>query len=266
MRRIEVSPAAIGSLALHAGVAAALMISWGARDLKVGAVTPVTIVSSAPDLDTRPAIEGPTEQTALTETPTPDAPVTPQPPTPQPMPPTPAPPTPTPKVAPTPKAAPPTPAPKPAPPQKSARPATKQADSQDFFASLEQTLSKAPRGANRPATSPTPRNTAGSGLAAGADMQGLVQELQRRWNPNCEVEGGRDVVVRVVFNIGSGGQLVGQVTSEIRQGGNSAVARTSAERAERAVYAASPFRGLSRDYYGQRIAVNFNAREACAAR
>ena len=39
-----------------------------------------------------------------------------------------------------------------------------------------------------------------------------------------------------------------------------------AERAERAVYAASPFRGLSRDYYGQRIAVNFNAREACAAR
>jgi len=263
VRRIEVSPAAVGSLALHAGVAAALMISWGARDLKVGAVTPVTIVSSAPDLDTRPAIEGPTEQTALTETPVPDAPSTPEPPEPQPQPAPPTPPQPTPKTTPTPKAAQPKPAPK-------------KDTSQDFFASLEQTLSKsrpaggrpspAPKGQNRAETSTTPRNTAGSGLAAGADMQGLVQELQRRWNPNCEVEGGRDVVVRVVFNIGSGGQLVGQVTSEVRQGGNSPVARTAAERAERAVYAASPFRGLSRDYYGQRIAVNFNAREACAAR
>ncbi|MCR5874437.1 hypothetical protein LRS10_09815 [Phenylobacterium sp. J426] len=95
-------------------------------------------------------------------------------------------------------------------------------------------------------------------------MQGLVEELQRRWNPNCEVEGGRDVVVRVVFNIGSGGQLVGQVSSEIR-GPRTPVAQASAERAERAVYAASPFHGLSRDYYGQRIAVNFNAREACAS-
>jgi outer membrane biosynthesis protein TonB len=261
---VEVSPAAIGSLALHAGVAAALMISWGARDLKVGAVTPVTIVSSAPDLDTRPAIEGPTEQTALAETPVPDAAPTPAPPAPQPQP---APPTP----QPTPKTTP-TPTPKAAPP----KPAPKKADtSQDFFASLEQSLSKsrpttgrpspAPKGQSRAETSTTPRNTAGSGLAAGADMQGLVQELQRRWNPNCEVEGGRDVVVRVVFNIGSGGQLVGQVASEIR-GPRTPVAQASAERAERAVYAASPFRGLSRDYYGQRIAVNFNAREACASR
>ncbi|MGA0606439.1 energy transducer TonB [Phenylobacterium sp. VNQ135] len=274
---MEVSPAAIGSLALHAGVAAALMISWGARDLKVGAVTPVTIVSSAPDFDTRPAIEGPTEQTALAETPVPDAPATPEVPVPQPQPAPPTPPQPTPRTTPTPKAAPPTPAPKAAPtPKPPPKPSSKAADaSQDFFASLEQTLSKsrpaggrpspAPKGQNRAETSTTPRNTAGSGLAAGADMQGLVQELQRRWNPNCEVEGGRDVVVRVVFNIGSGGQLVGQVASEIR-GPRTPVAQASAERAERAVYAASPFRGLSRDYYGQRIAVNFNAREACASR
>ena len=91
MRRVEVSPAAVGSLTLHVGVAAALMISWGARDLKVGAVTPVTIVTSAPDLDTRPAIQGPTEQTAQTEVPTPEAPSTPEPaPQPQPAPPQPA--------------------------------------------------------------------------------------------------------------------------------------------------------------------------------
>jgi Predicted membrane protein len=296
VRRVEVSPAALGSLALHAGVAAALMISWGARDLKVGAVTPVTIVTSAPDLDTRPAIEGPQEQAAQTEAPVPEAPSTPEPapqpepqpkptppqpaPKPTPPPPKPTPPAPTPKPEPKPAPkAPPTPAPKPAPtpaPKAPAKPAPKAADtSQDFFASLEQTLSKAqpsggrassaPKGPTRPETSQTARNTAGAGLAAGADMQGLVQELQRRWNPNCEVEGGRDVIVRVVFNIGSGGQLVGQVTSEIR-GPRTPVAQAAAERAERAVYAASPFRGLSRDYYGQRIAVNFNAREACASR
>ncbi len=34
--------------------------------------------------------------------------------------------------------------------------------------------------------------------------------------------------------------------------------------ATRAVYAASPFRSLPREFYGDRIAVNFNAREACS--
>ena len=264
MRRIEVSPAAFGSLALHAGVAAALMISWGARDLKVGAVVPVTIVSSAPDLDTRPALQAPDTQEAMAETPVPDAAPTPEPPQPQP---TPAPPQPQP--APTPKA--PAPAAK-APAPKAARPTPKTKESsEDFFASLESSLAKsrpspAAKGPSRAETAADARNTAGRGVAAGADMQGLVQELQRRWNPNCTVEGGRDVIVRVVFNIGSGGQLVGQVTSQITGGPRDAVGQAAAERAERAVYAASPFRGLSRDYYGQRIAVNFNAREACADR
>ena len=37
----------------------------------------------------------------------------------------------------------------------------------------------------------------------------------------------------------------------------------AAERAIRAVFAAAPFRDLPRQFYGDRIAVNFNAREAC---
>ena len=36
-----------------------------------------------------------------------------------------------------------------------------------------------------------------------------------RWNPNCEVEGGRDVLVRVAFKLGVGGQVVGDVIPEI---------------------------------------------------
>lgn len=259
-RRLEVSPAALGSVALHVAVAAAFMITWGSRDLKVGAVVPVTIVSSAPDVDTRPAVQAPETQTAATEEPAPQAPPEPAPPPPQPTPPPP-----TPKAAPTPTPKPPTPAPK-AP----AKPAPKSFDLDALSASLTaparnapQRPSAAPKGQTRAETAPVARQTTGSGLAAGAALQGLAEELQRRWNPNCDVEGGRDVVVKVTFQMGVGGQVVGDVRSEI-QGPRTPVSLAAADRATRAVYAAAPFRNLPREFYGDRIAVNFNAREACA--
>ena len=247
MRRVEVSPAAFGSFALHSAVALAVMISWGSRDLKVGAVVPVTIVSSAPDTDTRPAELAPQTQTAMTEAPAPDAP-------PQPAPePTPPAPTPTPKVA-----------------ERPARTPQKAFDLDALAASLTRPARNAPqrpssaaRGSSRPETATTARQTTGSGLAAGAALEGLAEELQRRWNPNCDVEGGRDVVVRVTFALGIGGQVLGEVEPQI-QGPRSSVAQASAERAVRAVYAAAPFRGLPKEFYGDRVAVNFNAREACA--
>lgn len=263
-RRFEVSPAALGSIALHVGVAAAFMISWGSRDLKVGSVVPVTIVSNAPDVDTRPAVQAPETMTAQTETPVAEAPPEPVPPPPQPTPPAP-----TPKVAPTPMEKAPTPTPKPAP-KTPAKPAEKSLDLDALAASLTkparnqpQRPSSAPKGSTRPETASVARNTAGAGLAAGAALQGLAEELQRRWNPNCEVEGGRDVLVRVAFKLGVGGQVVGDVIPEIR-GPRTPVSQAGAERAVRAVYAAAPFRGLPREFYGDRIAVNFNAREACA--
>lgn len=257
-RRFEVSPAAVGSVALHAAVAAAFMVTWGARDLKVGSVVPVNIVSSAPDIDTRPAELGPETQPAMTEAPVLDA-------APEPVPP-PAPPTPTP--TPPQKAAEPAakaPAPKPAP-----KPAESSFDLDALAESLTrparnqpQRPSAAQKGANQAETAPTARQTTGSGLAAGAALQGLAEELQRRWNPNCEVEGGGNVVVRTTFQLGVGGQVVGDVKADI-QGARTPVSQAAADRAVRAVYAAAPFRGLPRDFYGQRIAVNFNAREACA--
>lgn len=259
-RRIEVSPAALGSIGLHVAVAAAFMISWGSRDLKVGAVVPVTIVSSAPDTDTRPAEQGPQAQEAATETPAPEAPPEPVPP-----PPAPAPPPPTPKAALTPTPKPATPAAK-----TPAKPVEKSFDLDALSASLKaparnqpQRPSAAPKGPNRAETAPVARQTVGTGLAAGAALQGLAEELQRRWNPNCDVEGGRDVVVKVNFQMGVGGQVVGDVQGQI-QGPRTPVAQAAADRAVRAVYAAAPFRGLPREFYGDRIAVNFNAREACA--
>jgi protein TonB len=255
-RRVEVSPAALGSLGLHVAVAAAFMISWGQRDLKVGSVVPVTIVSSAPDADTRPAEQGPETLEAATETPVAEAPPEPAPP-PQPVPPPPSP-----KAAPKPAEK--------APPAKTpAKPAEKSLDLDALSASLTrparntpQRPSAAPKGQARAETAPTARQTTGTGLAAGLAVQGLQEDLQRRWNPNCEVMGGREVLVRVVFRLGVGGQVVGDVKSEIKSV-QTPVSQAGAERAVRAVYAAAPFRGLPREFYGDSIAVNFNAREAC---
>lgn len=255
MRRVEVSPATLGSIALHGAVALALMISWGSRDLKVGAVVPVTIVSRAPATEIKPAEQGPQVQEAATEAPTPEAPPEPAPP---------PPPTPTPKAEKPPEKT----APAPAKPQP--KPAEKGLDLDALAASLTRPARNAPqrpssaaRGPTRAETAPVARQTTGTTLASGAALQGLADELQRRWNPNCDVEGGRDVVVKVNFQLGVGGQVVGDVTSQI-QGARTPVAQAAADRAARAVYAAAPFRGLPRDLYGERIAVNFNAREACA--
>jgi hypothetical protein len=55
----------------------------------------------------------------------------------------------------------------------------------------------------------------------------------------------------------------GDVTPEIRSARN-AVSAAGASRAVSAVYATAPFRNLPREFYGQRITVNFNAREACS--
>jgi len=55
----------------------------------------------------------------------------------------------------------------------------------------------------------------------------------------------------------------GRVGSEVLRGSGS-VAQAAAGRAVSAVYAAAPFRDLPRAFYGERISVNFNAREACS--
>jgi protein TonB len=243
MTRRELSPAMMGSVLLHAAVAAALLISWNfARDLKVGAVVPVRVVSNAPATDLRAAVEAPVEQTAQTEQPAPEAP-------PEPLAP-----------APEPKPAPPKPEPKAAKPEKSL-------DLDALAASLTRTVqaarpSSGPRGPSRPETAQQARPSLGSGQAAAA-LSGLTEELQRRWNPNCEVEGGRDVQVRVTFQLGAGGQVVGDAVPEIRSA-RSPVSQAGADRAVRAVYAASPFRNLPQEFHGQRVRVNFNAREACS--
>ncbi|MDP3659759.1 energy transducer TonB [Phenylobacterium sp.] len=293
--RSDLSPALLGSALLHAAFAAALLITWPwSKELKAGVVVPVKIITNASITDVRAALEAPEPQAAQVETPTPEAPLEPTPPAPVPTPtpappPTPAPkvapqpvpkptPAPTPKPTPTPKTV--TPAPKaaqPAPktPPTKAAPATKTAKPSDLdldalLASVSKSAksggpraSSAPKGPARPETAPQARPAVGSGISANA-LAGLSEELQRRWNPNCDVEGGRDVQVRVTFTLGAGGQVVGDVRADGQERSSNAVIQAAADRAVRAVYAASPFRNLPSEFYGQRIAVKFNAREACA--
>jgi outer membrane biosynthesis protein TonB len=260
--RTNFSPALVGSVGLHGLIVAAILIGpWKpSRPVIIGQSVPVTIVTEGPT-NVRPALEAPEDQTAQTEAPTPEA--DPQPPAPVPAPvpiPAPAPP----KAAPAPK---PTPA-KPVP----AKPEP------DFFASLEKTLAKTPKAAGKPvanaakgparpetATHARPGAGAMTGLQASA-IAGMKDEIQRRWNPNCEVEGGGAVQVRVAFRLATGGRIVGQVTAGDAEHSSDPVTRAAAERAIRAVYQSAPFEGLPPDYYGQQLNLNFKARDACAAR
>jgi outer membrane biosynthesis protein TonB len=277
--RDGMTPALAGSAVLHVAVAALFLISWPwARELKVGAVVPVKIVTNAPATDVRPAIQAPEEQTAAVETPVPNESLqAPAPPEPLPQPaPTPAP-APVPKPA---KPTPPVPTPKPAPmaekaapakPQPAAKPApSREVDLDKLLASVSKggrpaspSRSSAARGPTRAETAPQARPAVGAGLSANA-LSGLTDELRRRWNPNCEVEGGRDVKLRVVFTLGESGNVVGEVSADGEENSSNPVVRAAADRAIRAVYAAAPFRTLPREFYGERIAVRFNAQEACS--
>ena len=267
----EFSAAMVASALLHAGVIVSALIAWPwSRPLPVGGAVPINIVATAPSSNLAPAIEAPEETPAQTEDPVPDASPTPAAPAPAPTP-KPAP-QPAPKPVPTPAPAPkPAPAPTPKPKPPAAKPAPKSSglDLDALAASVAKSAkssgaqrSSAAKGESRPATAREARPDLGSGQAAAA-VAGMTDELQRRWNPNCEVEGGRDVRIRVTFTLSSSGQVLGQPDAGGKERSANPVEKAAAERAIRAVFAAAPFRDLPRQFYGDRIAVNFNAREAC---
>ena len=265
--RSDFSMAMIASLLLHGGLLAAVMLArpWE-HTLPMGAVVPVDIVSNSELTDLRAAAQAAREQAAQTEAPVAEAPPAPAEPTPAPTPPAPQP-TPTPPPPkPASKPADTKPAVQPLAPQKPAAKPAKSLDLDALAASLAKSskASSAARGAARPETALEARPAAGAakGLSANA-LAGLAGELQRRWNPNCEVEGGRDVQVRVSFTLGAGGQ-VGDVDAGGLEKSSNPVVAAAADRAIRAVHQAAPFSAQYRDAFGQRVTVNFNGREACA--
>lgn len=260
--RTGMTPSMLGSALLHAGVLAAALVSWSwGKPDRMEASVPVTIVANAPVSNVRPAVQAPVEAEALTEAPVPEA--TPEPvapPVPEPPAPTPKPAAKTPpKLAPTPK-----PAAKPAPPKKAAA-----LDLDALAASLKPKASGKPKssaqkGASRAETSVQARPAVGQASALAASALGsLSADLARRWNPNCEVEGGSNVDIRVAFRLDKAGAVIGQPEAS---GENSSdpVVKAASDRAKRAIRQAEPFPDLPRELYGERIIVRFNARSACA--
>ncbi len=260
--RSNISPAFAGSVLLHGTVAAALLISWPwlQKPVPIGTVVPITVVTQGPP-DVRPAEQALEDQTAQTEDPQ-DVP-------PEPVAPPAAPPPPAPAPAPTPALKPAVPAPKPAPAQQ---------QSLDFDA-LQKSIARsrarnpapprltpAPRGPTRQETAVEARPAVGpaQGLSALA-LGSLAAELQRRWNPGCEVEGGADANVKIMFRIGPGGRLLGNPVAQNMEGA-SGVVRVAADRAVRAVRQAEPFESLPSDLFGQQIVVTFDAKQACSSR
>ena len=104
-----------------------------------------------------------------------------------------------------------------------------------------------------------------SDAVSASALSSLGAELERLWNPNCDVEGGSDVNIKVTFRLDSSGRLVGSPVSSQAHASDPIVVSGS-DRAVRAVNAGAPFDSLPRELYGQNISVNFNARQACAKR
>ncbi|MCA3739063.1 MAG: energy transducer TonB [Phenylobacterium sp.] len=256
----RISPAFLASGLLHLAVLAALVLVRAPAGDPAGEGPPVAVslVTSgdfaAAQADSVPAADA---ASAAPSTPVPAEPE------PAPIPPSPAVPTPTPPKPPSVQKSPPTLAPRSAAtpaaaPARPPAPAKRASGGLDLDALAGQV---ARLGGSRPG----PAVSAGgatSGPSAAA-LAGLQDQLQRRWTPNCEVEGGRDVRVRVSFGLSPGGDLAGPVEAGGLERSDNAVVRAAAERAIRAVLQAAPFPALASPA-GQRIAVNFNAREACS--
>ena len=259
----------LGSFLLHGGLAVVMLVSWDwlSRPVRMEASVPVTLVAEAPVANIRPAVEAPVEAEALTPepepeaTPEPAAPITPPDPAPAPR----SPPKPAPKAVPQPpaKAVPKT-APKKAAPAKPAPALDLDALADSLKPSRPKPKSSAAKGKARLESAIQARVAAGQadGLAASA-LKSLSADLARRWNPNCAVEGGRDVMIEATFRLNSTGRLVGGVEASGESSSNSVV-KAASDRAKEAVFAAQPFENLPEALYGERITVRFNARNACA--
>ncbi|MET0337748.1 MAG: energy transducer TonB [Caulobacter sp.] len=266
------TPFLAGSLILHAAVIGSFFVSWPWMTKKmVVASVPVTIVAEGPT-NVRPAVQGPEDLPAQTENPVPDA--TPEPAAPPAPVPEPAPPTPAPKAAqkPVPQKPAPTPAPQKPQPQKpnQAKPKEDAFDLDALAASINKGRkpagrpnSNAQRGPNRAETAVEARPAAGAATGMTASQLATVgAQLERLWNPNCEVEGGRDVALTVSATISSTGQLVGQ--PRVIKGMNSnPITQAAATRAISAFGRAAPF-SVPPGFRQQEIGFNFNAKSACS--
>lgn len=261
--RTSIAPALVVSVFVHVAAIAAVILLGGLfrKPLELGGGVPVTLVAEGPPI-LRDAPEDTVEEVAQTEQPTPEPP---QPePAPAPPPPTPTPPKPSPRPTPQKPAPTPTPQKKPTP--------SKPLDLDRLLSDVESsrpTRPSKPSGGRQGATkrdSTLKAGTAQADISQGSKdyLLTLGDDLGRRWNPNCQIAGGRDVKLRISFVIGANGRLRGEPVSSGAGAAEGSVVRAASDAAVRAIRKSEPFTSFPPELYGEKISVNFNADQVCS--
>jgi len=253
---VNMTPAFAGSLILHVGLFVLVLIlgMYFKKPPPMPGGVPVTIVSEGPP-NLRQAEQGDVEEVSAGEELLPE-------PLPEPVPV--APPLPDPTPTPPKPVAKPTPTPKP-----SARPSL---DLDRLMADVQSARTPARRQAGGGGgTAKRDRTLAvgtSSGPSAGAKgyLLTLGTDLGRRWNPNCLVEGGADVNMKVSFIVSSNGRLLADPVSSGKDAPPGSLMRAGSDAAVRAIRMTEPFPNFPPELYGEKITVNFNANQVCANR
>ncbi len=95
-------------------------------------------------------------------------------------------------------------------------------------------------------------------------LESLVQELQKSWYPRCELEGARDLRIRVGFMIGPDGLISGAPDVGGLESSPDPATRAAAESAILAVTRTAQRVRLPEEFYGRRLNVTFNSRDVCS--
>lgn len=266
------SPAILGSILLHAGVAGLALISWSrsepprfASAVPVSIVSEMTVEAAAAD---NPSETPETEDGATAPVETSDAPE----PQPQPTPPPPAPappprPTPTPTPRPTPPRPNPTPPekarptpPRPNPPQPS-RPGPRRPEPSLDLDALAGPRTPRPN-PGRPATGQQGRGTAPQAIGR-ASLQALAAQITPHWVLNCDLPGADDLTISIRVRLNDQGRVVG--TPQLVQPRNDPTWRAASDSMMRAIRAAAPF-DMPADYEEQDIPFSFRTATMCRNR
>ena len=273
------SPAILGALLLHAGVAAMFFVRWPQSEDVVPMVNavPVSIVSSEV-IEAAPA-DNPSEELATEDAATApvESPPEPTPPEPRPEPPPPAPPPPPPRLAPTPRPTPPretrpapTP-PRPTPPRPETRPAPPRAETRP-----PPSRSDAPpldldelAGPRRPA--PTPGPTASTGQqgrgqaaqATGPQVTAIFNQVYPNWVLPCDIPGANQLRIEMDVTLSPDGRITSGPT--LRNARADSVYRAAADGALRALRQTAPF-DVPQGFPGGQFRPTFNTERACRNR
>lgn len=260
------SPALAASAVLHAGglLAAIFLVGLFEKPLTMGGGVPITIVSQGPP-QARQADQGDVEELSAGEEVLPE---------------------PMPEVEPLP----PLPDPTPKPPKPTPKPVTgpgKKADLDldrlmaDVQSSRPATRRQAGGGGGTAKRDRTLAVGTSKGPSAGAKgyLLTLGTDLGRRWNPNCLVEGGADVNMKISFIVLPGGRLKAlydergvdmlhrtQADKDADDARPMTMTLAASSRALQAVRGTEPFPNFPPELFGEKVTVNFNARQVCANR